>query len=93
MRRALLVAAIAASLLNPGTSATLVDSLWHLLSSAWAAADEGCGADPSGGCRLSPVMRLDEGCIADPDGRCQPAPASQIDEGCIGDPSGCPKSS
>jgi hypothetical protein len=93
MRRSLLVAAIAASLLNPGTSATLADSLWHLLSSAWAAADEGCGMDPDGRCRPSPVMRLDEGCIADPDGRCRPAPAPQTDAGCIGDPSGCPNGS
>jgi hypothetical protein len=68
MRRTLLVAAIAASLLNPGTSATLVDSLWHLLSPAWAAADEGCGMDPSGGCRPAPVPQTDAGCGMDPDG-------------------------
>jgi hypothetical protein len=68
MRRALLVAAIAASLLNPGTSATLVDSLWHLLSSAWAAADAGCIADPDGRYQTAPAPRIDEGCIADPNG-------------------------
>ncbi len=93
MRRALLVAAIAASLLNPGTSATLADSLWHLLSSAWAAADEGCGADPDGRCRPSPVMRIDAGCGMDPSGGCQPAPAPQTDAGCGADPDGCPKGS
>lgn len=53
MRRALLIAAIAASLLNPGTSAPLANSLWHLLSSVWASADAGCIADPSGGCHPS----------------------------------------
>ena len=73
MRQALLVAAIAASLLNPGTSATLADSLWHLLSSAWAATDAGCGADPNGSCRPAPAPQTDEGCIADPSGGCRPS--------------------
>ena len=61
MRRALLIAAIAASLLNSGTSATLADSLWHLLASTWASADEGCGMDPDGGCRPAPAPPNDEG--------------------------------
>ncbi len=91
MRRAFFVVAIAASLLNPGASSSLVDSLWSLLSSASAAVDAGCIGDPNGSCRPSPVMRLDEGCIGDPSGRCQPAP--QADEGCGADPSGCPKGS
>ena len=68
MRQVLLVAAIAASLLNPGTSATLADSLWHLLSSAWAAADAGCGMDPNGRCQPAPAPRTDAGCGMDPDG-------------------------
>ncbi len=92
MRRALLVVAIAASFLtNPGASSSLADSLWSLLSSVWAAADAGCGMDPSGSCQPSPGLQLDEGCIADPSGGCQPAP--QTDEGCGADPSGCPKGS
>jgi hypothetical protein len=93
MRRSLLVAAIAASLLNPGTSATLADSLWYLLSSAWAAADAGCGADPDGRCQPAPAPQIDEGCIGDPNGGCRPAPAPRIDAGCIGDPNGCPSGS
>ncbi len=66
MRRALLIVAIAASLLNPGVSSSLVDSLWSLLSSASAAVDAGCIGDPSGGCQ--PAPQTDEGCIADPSG-------------------------
>jgi hypothetical protein len=68
MRQAFLVTALAASLLNPATGATLIDSLWHLLASAWASADEGCIADPSGGCRPATAPQNDEGCGADPDG-------------------------
>lgn len=68
MRQAFLVAVLTASLLNPATSATLIDSLWHLLSSAWASADAGCGMDPSGGCRPAAAPQTDEGCGMDPDG-------------------------
>lgn len=73
MRQAFLVATLTASLLNPATGATLIDSLWHLLSSVWASADAGCIGDPNGGCRTAPAPQTDEGCIADPSGGCRPS--------------------
>lgn len=71
MRQAFLVTALAASLLNPATGATLIDSLWHLLSSAWASTDAGCIGDPNGGCRPATAPQTDAGCIGDPSGGCR----------------------
>lgn len=86
MRRTLIALALAVPLIS---QPALFDSLWSLLSAVWAesAPDEGCIADPSGGC----APRLDEGCIADPNGRCAPTP--QSDAGCIADPNGGPRCS
>ena len=62
--------------------------LWTFLTTAWG--DNGCEADPSGGCapKAAPET-LDNGCEADPNGGCAPrqAPAT-LENGCGVDPDG-----
>ena len=62
----------------PAIQPVVVRQIWSLWSSLWSSLpeklDEGCHADPSGGCiarpSAAPAVTLDEGCHADPDGRC-----------------------
>lgn len=77
----------AAPVSHPGAAGSL--SLLGLLTRAWSSLvslwpDNGCSADPNGGCKAAPA--LDNGCILDPNGGCKAAPA--LDNGCIADPNG-----
>ena len=65
MRKTLMAVALSAAMLS---QPALLDSFWAFLSSLLAdsSLDEGCGADPNGGC--NPQPQADEGCGADPDG-------------------------
>lgn len=65
MRRTLLVLAIIAPLFSHG----LLDPIGNLLVSIWSASatgDEGCIADPYGGCRPAPEPQPNAGCEFDP---------------------------
>jgi hypothetical protein len=91
MRRALLAAALTASLMTPGAGQTrLLDPLWSFLASLWTTppTKEGCGMDPSGLCRPAARPASDAGCGMDPNGRCNPAALPASDGGCGMDPSG-----
>jgi hypothetical protein len=70
----------------------VVTRLWSWFAAWWP--DNGCGADPNGGCAASapaPKLRPQEGCSADPNGGCArnaPAPPVRPQESCGIDPNG-----
>ncbi len=64
--------------------------VWSSLSALWS--EEGCNADPHGGCGTSQLSTPNAGCTLDPHGGCataqQVVPPPTPDEGCNLDPHG-----